>query len=152
MLVSCATGDGNLLLDVGPDATGVIPADQSDCLARVGEWLKQNGESIYDTRGGPFKPGEYGGTTRKGKTIYVHVIKWPESGVLKLPSVEAKLVNSRLLAGGNVDARQTDNGLEISVAVKDRISAVTVVALEFNSDVMKFPAIVVAAAVKKETK
>lgn len=145
MLVSCATGDGNLLLDVGPDATGVIPADQSACLLQVGEWLKQNGESIYGTRGGPFKPGEYGGTTRKGKTIYVHVFKWPEAGALKLPAIGAKLVNARLLAGGKVDAKQTDNGLEISVPESSRQKAVTVVALEFDSDVMKFPAVNVPA-------
>ena len=152
MLVSCATGDGNLLLDVGPDASGLIPADQSDCLLKVGDWLKQNGESIYGTRGGPIKPGEYGGTTRKNKTIYVHVFKWPESGGLKLPNVGAKLVAARLLAGGKVDAKQTPSGLEISVAESSRQKAVTVVALEFASDVMKFPAVAVSPAVKNETK
>ena len=152
MLVSCATGDGNLLLDVGPDATGVIPADQSDCLLKVGEWLKQNGESVYGTRGGPFKPGEYGGTTRRDKTVYVHVSKWPESGALKLPTVEAKLVNARLLSGGKVDAKQTESGLEISVAESSRQNAVTVVSLEFDSDVMKFPAVPAAPVAKLESK
>ena len=152
MLVSCATGDGNLLLDVGPDATGVIPADQSGCLLKVGEWLKQNGESIYGTRGGPFMPGEYGGTTRKGKTIYVHVFKWPASGALKLPAVGAKLVSARLMSGGKVDAKQSDEGLGISVAESKRQKTVTVVALEFDSDVMKLPAVAVATAVKIETK
>ena len=141
MLVSCATGDGNLLLDVGPDATGLIPADQSACLVQVGEWLKQNGESIYGTRGGPFKPGKYGGTTRKGKTIYVHVVKWPESGALKLPNVSAKLMSARLLTEGKVDAKQTQSGLEITVPESSRQKAVTVTALEFDSDVMKFPAV-----------
>ena len=152
MLVSCATGDGNLLLDVGPDSTGVIPADQAGCLLKVGEWLKQSGESIYGTRGGPFKPGEYGGTTRKGKTIYVHVFKWPESGMLKLPNVAPKLVSARLLAGGKVDAKHTESGLEISVAQSSRQKAVTVVALEFDSDVMKIPAVSVAPVAKLESK
>ncbi len=152
MLVSCATGDGNLLLDVGPDATGVIPADQSDCLLKVGEWLKQNGESVYGTRGGPFKPGAYGGTTRRDKTIYVHVFNWPESGPLKLPNVAAKLVGARLLAGGKGDAAQTESGLEISVPEISRQKAVTVIALEFDSDVMKFPAAVTAPLAALELK
>ncbi|MEI8288215.1 MAG: alpha-L-fucosidase [Verrucomicrobiota bacterium] len=145
MLVSCATGDGNLLLDVGPDSTGVIPADQGACLAQVGKWLKQYGESIYGTRGGPFKPGEYGGTTRKGKTIYVHVLKWPESGALKLPPVSAKLLNARLLCGGKADVKQSATELGISVVASDRQKTVTVVALEFDSDVMKFPAVTIAS-------
>ena len=140
MLVSCAMGDGNLLLDVGPDATGVIPADQSARLIEVGKWLEQNGESIYSTRGGPFKPGEYGGTTRKGRTIYVHVFKWP-SGALKLPPVAAKLVRARLLNGVAVEARQTSVGLELSVPEKNRDPADTVVALEYAGDVMSIPAI-----------
>ncbi len=141
MLVSCATGDGNLLLDVGPNSSGVIPEDQAAPLLAIGKWLETNGESIYGTCGGPFKPGEFGGTTRKGKTIYVHVFKWPESGALNLPNVGAKLVNSRLLAGGKVDAKQTTSGLEISVAESSRQKAVTVVALEFDSGVMKFSAV-----------
>ena len=144
MLVSCATGDGNLLLDVGPDATGVIPADQSACLLKIGEWLKQNGESIYGTRGGPFKPAEYGGTTRKGKVIYVHVRQWPVDGALRLPKVAAKLMGARLLTGGKVDAKQTDTGLEIAVAEAARAKVDTVVALEFDADVMKIPAVEIA--------
>ncbi len=139
MLVGCATGDGNLLLDVGPDATGVIPADQSARLVEIGKWLERNGESIYGTRGGPFKPGEYGGTTRKGGTIYVHVFKWPP-GALKLPPVAAKLVHARLLGGGQVVAQQTEAGLEISVPEAGRRPADTVVALEFAGEVMSLPA------------
>src|ERR1019366_9248113 len=48
-LLGCATGDGNLLLDVGPDSTGVIPAGQAEALRKVGAWLKQYGQSIYGT-------------------------------------------------------------------------------------------------------
>jgi alpha-L-fucosidase len=140
MLVSCATGDGNLLLDVGPDATGVIPAGQSARLVEIGKWLKKNGKSIYGTRGGPFKPGAYGGTTRRGKTIYVHVFQWP-SGALELPPVAVKLVDARLLSGGKVDARQTDQSLEISVPETDRPKVDTVVALKFDGDVMELPAV-----------
>jgi alpha-L-fucosidase len=140
MLVSCAAGDGNLLLDVGPDATGVIPADQAGRLLELGKWLERNGESIYGTRGGPFKPGEYGGATRKDKTIYIHVFNWP-AGPLRLPPVGSKLLRARVLSGGGVDAKQSDAGLEIVVAEADRQKADTIVALDFDSDVMKLPAV-----------
>ena len=147
MLVSCATGDGNLLLDIGPDATGVVPADQSARLIEMGQWLQQNGESIYGTRGGPFKPGEYGGTTRKGKTIYVHVFQWPPAS-LKLPPIPAKLLHARLLSGGGVEARQTDAGLEISVPKSTGQPSDTVVALEFAADVMGISAMSVPSVSK----
>ena len=140
MLVSCATGDGNLLLDVGPDATGIIPADQSARLREIGEWLQTNGESIYGTRGGPFKPGAYGGATRRDSTIYLHVLQWPP-GALHLPPIDARLLRARLLSGGRVDARQSATGLDIAVPTAERLAVDTVVALEFDRDVMKFPAV-----------
>jgi len=135
-LLGCATGDGNLLLDAGPDSTGLIPADQAGRLVEMGDWLRKYGESIYGTRGGPFKPGAYGGSTRMDKTIYVHVVKWPPHA-LELPPLPVKLVRARLLSGGKVDAKQSDTGLEISVAESDRQKIDTIVALEFDGDVMK---------------
>ena len=140
MLVSCASGDGNLLLDVGPDSTGVIPAEQSARLMAIGRWLNQNGESIYGTRGGPFKPGTYGGTTRRGSIVYVHVLKWPPGG-LTLPRLPVNLVDAHLLSGGRVEARRSDQGLEISVPESDRQNIDTVVALKFDGDVMNLPAV-----------
>jgi alpha-L-fucosidase len=139
MLASCAMGDGNLLLDVGPDATGIIPADQSTCLLAIGKWLELNGSSIYDTRGGPFKPAAFGGTTRRDKTIFVHILHWPSGDKIVLPSVPMKLIAARLLSGGAVDAKQSDSEISISVPAGDRQSADTVVALDFDGDVMELP-------------
>ena len=57
----------------------------------MGAWLAKYGESIYGTRGGPFKPGDYGVSTRKGNTIYLHILEWPDDA-LKLPAIPAKVV------------------------------------------------------------
>jgi alpha-L-fucosidase len=145
MVASCAVGDGNLLLGIGPDATGVIPADQTARILEMGDWLRTHGESIYGTRGGPFKPWKYGGTTRKGHTVYVHVLKWLEP-TLVLPPLPAHVVSSRLLRGGEVKVTQSDAGLFIDVADKDRDPANTVIALEFDADIMGIPAITVPPA------
>ena len=56
ILARVAGGDGNLLLDVGPMPDGRIEPRQVDVLEQVGSWMKVNGESIYGTRGGPWKP------------------------------------------------------------------------------------------------
>jgi len=59
---------------------------------------------------------------------------------LELPPLPVKLVRARGLGGGKVDAKQSDAGLEISVAASDRQQVDTIVALEFDGDVMKLPA------------
>ncbi len=131
ILAGCAGGDGNLLLNVGPMPDGRIEPRQVEVLEGVGAWLAKFGESIYATRGGPFKPGPYGASTRRGRTIYLHVFDWP-SPALALPAIPAKIIGSRVLGGGPVSVRETGAGLEIAVPKSGRHSADTVVVLELD--------------------
>jgi alpha-L-fucosidase len=140
ILARTAGGDGNLLLNVGPMPDGRIEPRQLEVLAKVGAWLKKNGESIYGTRGGPFKPADYGTSTRRGKAIYVHVLKWP-TGALKLPNIPARILSAHLLTGGKVDVAQTASGIEISVAPSNRDPSNTVVVLELDSEATELPAL-----------
>jgi alpha-L-fucosidase len=140
ILARTAGGDGNLLLNVGPMPDGRIEPRQAQVLKEVGEWLAKYGKSVYGTRGGPFKPGEYGASTRKGKTIFVHVLKWPE-GTLRLPPIPAKIVEGRLLRGSKIEVRQTDSSIEISVPAAKREATDTVIALKLSSDAKEIPAI-----------
>jgi alpha-L-fucosidase len=48
-LVDIVSHGGNLLLDIGPDASGKIPPIMQDRLLGIGAWLKTNGEAIYET-------------------------------------------------------------------------------------------------------
>jgi alpha-L-fucosidase len=131
MLISCAGGDGNLLLNVGPTPTGEIAPEQEDILRKMGAWLAKYGESIYGTRGGPFKPGWFGASTRKDRTIYVHVRRWPENGLI-LPGIPAKIVSSFVLTGGQVTVKQSDDAVEIRVPATDHQPLDTIVALELD--------------------
>src|SRR5260370_39983759 len=49
LLVDIVSKNGNLLLDVGPEADGTIPGVQMDRLLALGAWLQRNGEAIYGT-------------------------------------------------------------------------------------------------------
>jgi alpha-L-fucosidase len=131
ILAGCAGGDGNLLLDVGPMPDGRIEPRQVDILKGVGAWLAKYGESIYGTRGGPFKPGRYGASTRRGDRIYLHVFAWAGPS-LALPAIPARVVRARVLGGGSASIRQTDAGIEVFVGEGDRHAADTVVVLELD--------------------
>jgi alpha-L-fucosidase len=50
LLVDIVSKNGNLLLDVGPEADGTIPPVQMERLRALGAWLHQNGDAIYGTQ------------------------------------------------------------------------------------------------------
>jgi len=135
MLIRAAGGNGNVLLNVGPTPEGVIEARQAERLKEIGAWLAKQGESIYGTRGGPYKPGKNVVSTRKGNTVYVHITAWPEETLL-LPALPAKIVKSRLLTGGTASVKQDDAGVEISVPKSDRQEIDTIVVLELDRPAM----------------
>jgi alpha-L-fucosidase len=131
ILVRCAGGDGNLALNTNPMPDGRIEPRQVARFEEIGQWLRQYGRSIYDTRGGPFKPGPWGASTRRGNTIYVHVLAWPNEP-LQLPAIAKKIVSSRLLTGGAVEVVQDEKGTVVRVPPRDRRDLDTVVELQLD--------------------
>ena len=50
MLCDVVAKGGNLLLNVGPDADGNLPAEALQRMEEIGRWLDKNGYAIYGTR------------------------------------------------------------------------------------------------------
>jgi alpha-L-fucosidase len=50
ILVDIVSKGGNLLLNIGPNAEGELPAESMARLKEIGEWMAVNSAAIYDTR------------------------------------------------------------------------------------------------------
>jgi alpha-L-fucosidase len=130
-LVLCAGGDGNLLFNVGPMPDGRIEPRQVERLRAMGAWLAKYGETIYGTRGGPWKPTKAAASTRRGNEVFVHILRW-EGDTVTLPNLPKKIVASSLLTGGEVTVKQTAEGVSFTVPPANRAEIDTIVRLELD--------------------
>lgn len=76
---------GNLLLNVGPTADGIIPRPSVDVLGDMGQWLAIYGESIYGTRTSPIQNAGFGRVTFKGNSYFLHVWMMNSAKIIQLP-------------------------------------------------------------------
>ncbi len=149
ILAQCAGGDGNLLLDVGPMPDGRIEPRQVEVLKQVGAWLDRNGESIYGTRGGPWKPTKFVASTRKGKTIYLHILNsnlnsdvaTGGTDTIELPDIDAQIKSAKFLGGGEVVFARQDGKLVFTVPAGLREDGDTVIKLQLAGSAMDIPAV-----------
>ena len=133
LLIDIVSKNGNLLLNVGPRADGTISETQKQRLLEIGEWLKINGEGIYETR--PWREFGEGPNksqkdryrvnaftskdfrfTQKDNIVYAFIMEWPEEKTVTIASfVGERIKNIELLGYGKVDFKMTDAGLEVLI-------------------------------------
>ena len=107
-LVDIVSKNGVLLLNIGPKPDGTITDEDRKILLSIGDWLKKNGEGIYETTywdqfgegptqivEGTFKDSERKSFTSedfrftwKNGTLYAFVMKYPPSGKIVIPSLK----------------------------------------------------------------
>lgn len=97
-LVQAAGKNANLLLNIGPRPDGQLPVEAVERLKAMGEWLNKYGETIYGTRGGIVAPHEWGVSTQKGNTLYIHILKWNDRGLF-LPITDTKVLKAVMFDG-----------------------------------------------------
>ena len=99
-LVECVSKNGNLILNVGPDANGEIPKESSDILEEVGNWMKYNGESIYKCKASMYAKPEWGRYTQNEKNLYCHIYD-RGIGYVNLNNLRNKVEFATLLKDGS---------------------------------------------------
>jgi alpha-L-fucosidase len=98
-LVNCVSKNGNMLLNVGPDARGNIPSESVNILQEVGKWMDKNSESIYKCGASDLVKPDWGRYTQNGNTLYAHWL-YPNLGHLSLNGIGNKSVKAYLLNTG----------------------------------------------------
>jgi len=144
LLAGAACGNGNLLCSWGPHWNGAFDESQMQRLFEIGDWLKVNGDSIYATRGGPWKPAAWGGATRHGSMAYIHLFDRP-TGNLVLPAIAGRRVlSAKLLASGEaVTFKQNERQIVLTIPGQDPIHGDLVAALRMSGPLDTFPAIAI---------
>jgi alpha-L-fucosidase len=126
LLVDVVSKNGNLLLDVGPEADGTIPPVQMERLQALGDWLDQNGEAIYDTEPwtvaeGKSVEGDDLRFTRKGADLYVTVLGNPKAGTLTIQNLPREKGIQASLLGDVKPLSVLGVGANVSLALPETI-------------------------------
>lgn len=116
-LVGAAGKGANLLLNIGPQPDGELPATALDRLKGMGEWLEKYGETVYGTTAGDVPTRPWGVTTRKGDKQYVHIMSLEDTSLF-LP-ITAKVKKAVVFDSRKpVQFKQTKDGILLDLGLK----------------------------------
>jgi len=135
VLVRTVGNNGNLLFNVGPQPDGAIEGRQIERLKEVGAWLAKNSESVYGTRGGPWKPSSLMLSTRKDSKIYLHFLNKVE-GPISIPALPVAIKSARVLNGPDIKTTTADGLLSIEIPPDSWEDIDTIVELTVEGNTM----------------
>jgi alpha-L-fucosidase len=129
-LADVVSRGGNLLLNVGPTASGEIPELQRRALEQLADWMAANRTAIHDTRPLPAviataSEVPWARWTRAGTTAYVVL---DAAGPVRLPVTPGAMdaASARLLDGTPVTAREDGGELVFEGPMPDGAGPVVV--------------------------
>ena len=114
MVARAAAKGSNLLMNIGPDGSGQLPAKAVEVMSEVGKWVAVNGESVYGTQGCSIAKGKDVVATRRGSTLYLHFltpgvdeIAFKVDGSVTASCLDPAASASAAVADGQVTVRVT---------------------------------------------
>lgn len=128
LLVDVVSRGGNLLLNVGPDASGRIPPLQRAALEYLADWRAANGHAVWGSErldrviGAPGEE-PWARWTRTGRVAHL-VLAGP--GVVAADPRAFELASARRPDGGQVTATAVDGGIRIDLTSARTLAPVLV--------------------------
>jgi alpha-L-fucosidase len=101
-LVNTVSKNGNLLLNVGPDAKGNFPDECLNILSEVGVWMQKNGESIYGCGASSLAKQDWGRYTQKGNFVYAHWLN-PNLGDINAKGINVDNIKNIYMLHSNAE-------------------------------------------------
>lgn len=98
-LATVVSRNGNLLLNLAPDAAGQLAWQEVEALSGIGDWMAVHSEAIHGCGPAPWGLGEIGVTTARPGKIYLHLFTWPGTTLL-LPHPETAILSATLVTTG----------------------------------------------------
>lgn len=138
-LIASASRNGNYLLNVGPMPNGLMPEEPIKNLKIAGQWLKENGVSVYNTTASPF-PWNYnwGYVTQKPNNIYLTVFNWPENNQIELNGMLSKVDKIHVLGSSkNVAFKQEGRFLTINLIGVEKKELAIALVVEYKDAELK---------------
>lgn len=133
-------------MNIGPRGDGVIDPKDQAILHGIGEWMQQNGESIYGCDRTPLPIQPWGTSTRKGNRLYLHVFQWPANGKLIVEGLRSTPSAIHLLHGADLPYnRLNSDDAELTLPSKAPDAVDSVIVLDFPAQISANKAIRVAA-------
>ena len=132
-IVNAAGRNANFLLNIGPMPNGEIQKEFVDTLAAIGKWMKQNGESIYGTRGNIVEPKTWGVVNAKNKSLYVHLLNKTNEPFILIPLSKEKVSKATVLTSGKpVTWKQQPEGVFVYLDKVEMDDIDTIIKLELK--------------------
>ena len=118
-LIDCVAKGGSFMVCVGPDEKGKFHPTAVKQLEEVGEWLRINGEGIYETRSRDVwqKDNVWFTRSKNGKRVYAFIDKWSSEKEILIPSVTPRKGSKVRMFGYKrpLKWRQTEQGVRIEI-------------------------------------
>ena len=143
MLCESASKGGNLLLNVGPDGDGTIPAEFIERSGAIGDWLRAHGEAIYGAEAGDVV--EFvtrGFQTVKGNALYL-ILRFDDGrDELRLAGLSNRVKGAIWLGNGQqLDWSQDEIALTLrGLPARQAVALYPVIKLELDGPPRALPA------------
>ncbi|ONI76059.1 hypothetical protein ALI144C_35755 [Actinosynnema sp. ALI-1.44] len=130
---------GNYLLNIGPRGDGSVVEFEADVLRGIGDWLRRHPEAVLGASATKFGGQQWGEATVNGKDLYLHVMRWPASGELRLPGLATDVRRVDEDGAGRLTWKRDGNDLVVRLPAQPRDKVLPVVKVRLAGELRIIP-------------